>query len=311
MLFVVGMGIGLMYFGVGELMQYFLKLLMVDFGMFVVVCEVMLMIFFYWGFYVWVIYGLMGFVFVYFGFCYNLLLMLCLGLYLVLCECINGWIGYIVDVFVLVGMVVGIVMMFGYGVMQLSVGLYMVVGWDMGSNLFCIGFVVVVVIFVGVLVVIGFDKGVCWLFELNLLFVFLLFVFVVVVGLMVFLLCVFGDNIGQYLLSFVDLLFCIYVYVLLCEEGWFGGWMIFYWVWWVLWLLFVGMFIVCILCGCMICQFVIGVLLVLIVFNFVWMIVFGNSVIWFDMYGVVGVFVQMVINVDVLLFCFFDFLLLL
>lgn len=72
----------------------------------------------------------------------------------------------------------------------------MVVGWDMGSNLFCIGFVVVVVIFVGVLVVIGFDKGVCWLFELNLLFVFLLFVFVVVVGLMVFLLCVFGDNIG-------------------------------------------------------------------------------------------------------------------
>ena len=70
MLFAAGMGIGLMYFGVGEPMQHFLKPPTVDPGTAAAAREAMLMTFFHWGFHAWAIYGLM--VLAYFGFRYNL-----------------------------------------------------------------------------------------------------------------------------------------------------------------------------------------------------------------------------------------------
>ena len=60
MLFAAGMGIGLMYFGVGEPMQHFLKPPTVDPGTAAAAREAMLMTFFHWGFHAWAIYGLMG-----------------------------------------------------------------------------------------------------------------------------------------------------------------------------------------------------------------------------------------------------------
>lgn len=56
--------------------------------------------------------------------------------------------------------------------------------------------------------------------------------------------------------------------------------MIFYWGWWISWVLFVGMFIVCIFCGCMICEFMVGVMFVLIIIVFFWLCMFGGNVIW-------------------------------
>lgn len=66
MLFSVGMGIGLVFYGVVEFMVYFVVLLIVDFEMIKVYIEFLRFIFFYWGFYVWVIYGVVVLVFVYF-----------------------------------------------------------------------------------------------------------------------------------------------------------------------------------------------------------------------------------------------------
>ncbi|ELW9451164.1 BCCT family transporter [Burkholderia cenocepacia] len=303
MLFAAGMGIGLMYFGVGEPMQHFLKPPTVDPGTPAAAREAMLMTFFHWGFHAWAIYGLMGLVLAYFGFRYNLPLTLRSGLYPVLRERINGWIGHTVDAFALVGTVAGIATTLGYGVMQLSAGLHTVAGWDTGSNLFRIGLVAVVVILAGVSAATGLDKGVRRLSELNLLLAF-----VVVAGPTAFLLRALGDNIGQYLSSLVDLSFRTYAYAPPREEGWFGGWTILYWAWWVSWSPFVGMFIARISRGRTIRQFVIGVLLVPTAFNLVWMTVFGNSAIWLDTHGAAGALAQTATNVDALLFRFFDFL---
>ena len=212
MLFAAGMGIGLMYFGVGEPMQHFLKPPTVDPGTPAAAREAMLMTFFHWGFHAWAIYGLMGLVLAYFGFRYNLPLTLRSGLYPVLRERINGWIGHTVDAFALVGTVAGIATTLGYGVMQLSAGLHTVAGWDTGSNLFRIGLVAVVVVLAGVSAATGLDKGVRRLSELNLLLAFLLLAFVVVAGPTAFLLRALGDNIGQYLSSLVDLSFRTYAY---------------------------------------------------------------------------------------------------
>ncbi|WP_322083592.1 BCCT family transporter [Burkholderia sp. BCC1972] len=308
MLFAAGMGIGLMYFGVGEPMQHFLKPPTVDPGTPAAAQEAMLMTFFHWGFHAWAIYGLMGLVLAYFGFRYNLPLTLRSGLYPVLRERIDGWIGHTVDAFALVGTVAGIATTLGYGVMQLSAGLHTVGGWDTGSNVFRIGLVAVVVILAGVSAATGLDKGVRRLSELNLLLAFLLLAFVVVAGPTLFLFRALGDNLGQYLSHLVDLSFRTYAYAPPREEGWFGGWTILYWAWWVSWSPFVGMFIARISRGRTIRQFVIGVLLVPTAFNLVWMTVFGNSAIWLDTHGAAGALAQTATNVDALLFRFFDFL---
>ncbi|OXI18112.1 BCCT family transporter [Burkholderia sp. AU15512] len=308
MLFAAGMGIGLMYFGVGEPMQHFLKPPTVDPGTPAAAREAMLMTFFHWGFHAWAIYGLMGLVLAYFGFRYNLPLTLRSGLYPVLRERINGWIGHTVDAFALVGTVAGIATTLGYGVMQISAGLHTVVGWDTSGNTFRIGLVVLVVMLAGASAASGLDKGVRRLSELNLLLAFLLLAFVVVAGPTSFLLRALGDNIGQYLSHLVDLSFRTYAYASPREEGWFGGWTILYWAWWVSWSPFVGMFIARISRGRTIRQFVIGVLLVPTAFNLVWMTVFGNSAIWLDTHGAAGALAQTATNVDALLFRFFDFL---
>lgn len=308
MLFAAGMGIGLMYFGVGEPMQHFLKPPTVAPGTPAAAREAMLMTFFHWGFHAWAIYGVMGLVLAYFGFRYNLPLTLRSGLYPLLRERIDGWIGHAVDAFALVGTIAGIAATLGYGVMQLGAGLHTVAGWDTTGHAFRIGLVALVVALAGLSAASGLDKGVRRLSELNLLLAFLLLAFVVVAGPTSFLLRVLGDNVGQYLSSLVDLSFRTYAYAPPREEGWFGGWTILYWAWWVSWSPFVGMFIARISRGRTIRQFVIGVLLVPTAFNLVWMTVFGNSAIWLDTHGAAGALTQTATNVDALLFRFFDFL---
>lgn len=308
MLFAAGMGIGLMYFGVGEPMQHFLKPPTVEGGTPAAAREAMLMTFFHWGFHAWAIYGVMGLVLAYFGFRYNLPLTLRSGLYPVLRERVNGWIGHAVDAFALVGTVAGIAATLGYGVLQISAGLHTVAGWDTSGNLFRVGLIALVVLLAGLSAASGLDKGVRRLSELNLMIAFLLLAFVVVTGPTAFLLGAFADNVGQYLSNLVELSFRTYAYAPPREAGWFGGWTILYWAWWVSWSPFVGMFIARISRGRTIRQFVVGVLLVPTAFNLVWMTVFGNSAIWLDTHVAAGALAQTAGSVDALLFRFFDYL---
>ncbi|WP_323117916.1 BCCT family transporter [Burkholderia alba] len=308
MLFAAGMGIGLMYFGVGEPMQHYLKPPTVAGGTPEAAREAMLMTFFHWGFHAWAVYGVMGLVLAYFGFRYNLPLTLRSGLYPVLRERVNGWIGHAVDAFALVGTVAGIAATLGYGVLQISAGLHTVAGWDTAGNTFRIGLIALVVLLAGLSAASGLDKGVRRLSELNLLIAFLLLAFVVVTGPTSFLLAAFSDNVGQYLSNLVELSFRTYSYAPPREAGWFGGWTILYWAWWVSWSPFVGMFIARISRGRTIRQFVIGVLLVPTAFNLVWMTVFGNSAIWLDTHVAGGALAQTATQVDALLFRFFDYL---
>jgi choline/glycine/proline betaine transport protein len=308
MLFAAGMGIGLMYFGVGEPMQHFLKPPTVTGGTPEAAREAMLMTFFHWGFHAWAIYGVMGLVLAYFGFRYNLPLTLRSGLYPVLRNRIDGWAGHGVDAFALVGTIAGIATTLGYGVMQLGAGLHHVGGFQTDSDAFRVGLVAVVVVLAGVSAATGLDKGVRRLSELNLLLAFLLLAFVIVTGPTIFLARAFGDNVGNYLSNLVELSLRTYAYQPTREAGWFGGWTILYWAWWVSWSPFVGMFIARISRGRTIRQFVIGVLLVPTAFNLVWMTVFGNSAIWLDTHVAGGALAQTAASVDSLLFRFFEYL---
>lgn len=308
MLFAAGMGIGLMYFGVAEPLQHFLRPPTSLGGTPAAAREALEVTFFHWGFHAWAVYGTMGLVLAYFGFRYNLPLTLRSGLYPLLKERINGPIGHAVDAFALVGTIAGIATTLGYGALQLAAGLGRVGGWDTGTNLFRIGIIVVVVGLAGLSAVSGLDKGVRRLSELNLSLSFLLLGFVVVAGPTVFLLQALSDNIGHYLSQLVSLSLRTFAYEGANDPGWFGGWTILYWAWWISWSPFVGMFIARISRGRTIRQFIVGVLLVPTAFNLLWMTAFGNSAIWIDTHAAQGALGATVGNVDALLFNFLDLL---
>ncbi len=308
MLFAAGMGIGLMYFGVGEPLQHYLKPPTQIGGTPAAAREALASTFFHWGFHAWAVYGTMGLVLAYFGFRYNLPLTLRSGLYPLLKERINGPIGHGVDAFALVGTIAGIATTLGYGALQLAAGLHTVTGWDTSTPGFQLGIIAVVVLLAGISAITGLDKGVRILSEFNLSLSFLLLAFVVIAGPTVFLFQALSENIGNYLSSLAQLSLRTFAYEPTREPGWFGGWTILYWAWWISWSPFVGMFIARISRGRSIREFVIGVLLVPTAFNLLWMTAFGNGAIWVDTHIAGGALAQTVGNVDALLFRFFEYL---
>lgn len=308
MLFAAGMGIGLMYFGVGEPLQHYLNPPTQEPGTAAAAREALTSTFFHWGFHAWAIYGVMGLVLAYFGFRYNLPLTMRSGLYPLLQKRINGPIGHSVDAFALVGTVAGLATTLGYGALQLAAGLNLVTGWDTGTTAFRIAVIVVVVGLAGLSAASGLDKGVKRLSEVNLLITFALLGFVLLCGPTVFLLQAFSENIGNYLSSLVGMSLRTFTYEAAKDDGWFGGWTILYWAWWISWSPFVGMFIARISRGRTVREFIVGVLFIPTAFNLLWMTVFGNGAIWIDTHVAQGALSATASNVDALLFRFFEYL---
>ncbi|XZG71406.1 BCCT family transporter [Chitinibacteraceae bacterium HSL-7] len=307
MLFAAGMGIGLMYYGVGEPLQHYMNPPVGDGQTMVAAKDAMQNTFLHWGFHPWAIYGVVGLVLAYFGFRYNLPLALSSGLYPLLRERVNGPIGHAVNVFALSCTLFGIAPSLGLGVAQLAAGIHTLTGWDTSSVAVQVGLIAAVISLACLSAATGIGRGVRRLSELNLMLALLLMLFVLFTGPTLYLLGAFGENVGNYLGSVVSLTFRSFAYEP-GAQGWLNGWTILYWAWWISWSPFVGLFIARISRGRTIRQFIVGVILIPSVFTFLWMTVFGNSVIWLDMNAAGGELGALASNVDALLFRFFDYL---
>ncbi len=308
MLFAAGMGIGLMYFGVGEPMSHFVSPPQATPLTQVAAREAMVTTFFHWGFHAWAIYAIVGLVLAYFGFRYNLPLTIRSGLYPIFKEKIHGPLGHAVDVFALVGTIFGIATTLGYGVMQLSAGITRLTGMDTSGELFRFGLIGVVIALAGISAVTGLDKGVKRLSELNLFLAIVLLLFVLVAGPTQYLLGALSENIGNYVSSLSQLTFRTFTYSETRQAGWFGNWTLLYWAWWISWSPFVGLFIARISRGRTLREFILGVLFVPTAFNLLWMTVFGNAAIWASQHEGGTSLIDSVGNIDTLLFNFFDLL---
>ncbi|GAD22454.1 BCCT family transporter [Acidovorax sp. MR-S7] len=308
MLFAAGMGIGLMYFGVGEPLQHYLKPPTALPDTPDAAREALQSTFFHWGFHAWAVYGTMGLVLAYFGFRYNLPLTMRSGLYPLLQQRINGPIGHTVDAFALVGTIAGIATTLGYGALQLAAGIGLMTDWNTDTALFRVAMVVVVVSLAGLSAASGLDKGVRVLSEFNLCLSFVLLAFVIICGPTVHLFQALSENVGNYLSGLAQMSLRTFAYESPQEPGWYGQWTVLYWAWWISWSPFVGMFIARISRGRTVREFIVGVLLVPTAFNLLWMTAFGNSAIWIDTHVAQGALAQTAGNVDALLFRFFEYL---
>lgn len=305
MLFAAGMGIGLMYYAVGEPMSHFMAPPTAEPRSIEATRQAMAVTFFHWGIHAWAIYAVVGLSLAYFGYRYNLPLTIRSGLYPLLKERINGPVGHAVDIFAIVGTMFGIATSLGLGVSQINAGLNYLTGVPIGLEV-QLPLILVITGLATISVITGLDKGVRILSEVNLLIAILLMLFVLVVGPTAQLFRDFVQNIGLYLDSLVLRTFNIYAYQ---PTPWIDDWTLFYWAWWISWSPFVGMFIARISRGRTVREFVTAVLFIPAGFTFFWMTVFGNSAILIDTTianGKLGA--EIAADVSVGLFHFFEYL---
>ncbi len=307
MLFSAGMGIGLMYFGVAEPMQHYSSEV---FGVVEYVNKAknaQLYTFFHWGIHAWAIYGLVGLSLSYFAYRFKLPLSLRSCFYPLLKEKTNGKWGNVIDVFALCSTFFGITTTLGFGVVQINSGLQILGIVPNTSFIYQIIIVVVLVSLAIASALTGVDKGIKFLSNLNVIMVVCLLLFVLSLGPTVFLIGSFTEGLGNYINNFFNLTFGTHVYnpeVL----PWFYDWTILYWAWWISWSPYVGLFIAKISKGRTIREFIVAVLLIPSLFNFIWMTVFGNSAIWFDMNVGQGALSAVSGDPDALMFRFLEYL---
>ena len=281
MLFSAGMGIGLMFFGVAEPIMHFTSPPMAEPNSIAAAKEAMRVTFFHWGLHAWSIYAIVGLILAYFSFRRGLPLTLRSALYPIIGKKIYGPIGHAVDIFAVVGTVLGVATSLGFGVQQVNAGLNYLFDLPV-SDTVQVFLIIGITGLATISVVTGLDAGIRRLSELNLGLAFLLLAFVLILGPTVFLMKTYMQNVGAYLSELVSMTFNLYAYQPKEDGGpqaWVGGWTIFYWGWWIAWSPFVGLFIARISRGRTIRDFAMGVMFVPAGFTLFWMTVFGDSAI--------------------------------
>ena len=298
MLFSAGMGIGLIFFGVAEPIQHYSQPPVGEGSTIESARQAMVLTFFHWGLHAWAIYIVVGLALAYFAFRRGLPLTIRSALYPLIGERIYGPIGHAIDIFAVLGTMFGVATSLGLGVLQVNAGFSHLFGLPTSTSVQLI-LIAAITGLATLSVVMGLDRGVKRLSELNIILAGVLLLFVLVTGSTIFLLQAFVQNVGTYLGAVVQRTFRMYAYE---PNPWLGDWTLFYWGWWIAWSPFVGMFIARISRGRTIREFVTGVLLVPVLFTFLWMTVFGNTAIDLDLSGAAPIADTVANNLPVALF---------
>nr|WP_282594525.1 BCCT family transporter [Halomarina salina] len=290
MLFSAGMGIGLMFWAVGEPLTHLTTVppfFDVQPGTAAAGQAALGTTFFHWGFHPWAIYALVGLGLAFFSFNRGLPLTFRSVFWPILGERIYDWPGDVVDVLAVVATLFGLSTSLGLGVQQINAGLTFLSGRYLpfgipSSPLVQVGIIAVITAIATMSVVAGLDGGVKLLSELNLYVMAALLGAVLLIGPTVFLLGTFVETLGFYVSVLPELAFWSESFT---GTSWQNTWTVFYWGWWVSWSPFVGMFIARISKGRTVREFLLGVLVLPSLFSFLWMATFGGSALFVQLNG--------------------------
>ncbi|MBQ9069616.1 MAG: BCCT family transporter [Eggerthellaceae bacterium] len=276
MLFGCGMGIGLIFWGLSEPICHFAAPMAgIDPGTDAAAMFAMRSTFMDWGFHAWAIFCVMGLGLAYVGFRKNKPQLVSSVLEPLIGEKnAKGWLGKLVDILAIFATVCGIVTSLGLGTMQISAGLEHMTGGAIPNTLVTMIIIVVVisVVYIGT-AVIGIDKGIQTVGNINLVLAVALVVLCFILGPSVDQLNNLVGGMGAYFQNFFQDSLLLSAYG---DNGWSLGWRVFYWAWWIAWAPFVGMFIARISRGRTIREFVAGVMLVPSIVAIIWCAVLGS-----------------------------------
>jgi len=291
MLFAAGMGIGLMFYGVSEPITHFGTALggttvedgvrtdwaplgaaggdeqaAVSLGMAATI--------FHWGLHPWGIYAVVALALALFSFNKGLPLTMRSVFYPLLGERVWGWPGHVIDILAVFATLFGLATSLGLGAQQATAGLEYLFGIPAGDTtmvLLIMGITAVALLSV----MLGVDKGVQRLSQLNMGLAFLLLAFVVVVGPTLLI----ATGFFEYLLAYVTHLPALSNPFGREDANFTQGWTAFYWAWWISWSPFVGMFIARVSRGRTVREFLIAVLVIPTLISVLWMTALGGTAI--------------------------------
>ena len=279
MLFSAGIGIGLVYWGTAEPLYHFMAPPLGEAETVEAAKQAMNFSFLHWGLHAWAIYTIVALSLAYFHFRRGLPLSIRSTLYPILGQKIYGRWGHTVDVLAVFGTMFGVVTSLGLGVMQINSGLENLFGFPNS-----VGLQFAIIAFITLLacgsLMLGLDKGIKRLSDINMGLTGLLLAFMVILGPTLFIFDSFFENVGNYLAAMVPLSFWGEAY---SNTDWQSSWTIFYWAWWVSWSPFVGVFIARISRGRTIREFTLGVLLIPMTILFFWFTTFGGVAIHMEL----------------------------
>ncbi|ERL55926.1 BCCT family transporter [Psychrobacter aquaticus] len=279
MLFSAGIGIGLVYWGTAEPLYHFMAPPMGDAETVAAAKQAMNLSFMHWGLHAWAVYTVVALSLAYFHFRRGLPLSIRSTLYPLIGKRIYGRWGHTVDILAVFGTMFGVVTSLGLGVMQINSGLEKLFGIP-SSLPIQFALIAFITALAAASVMMGLDKGIKRLSDINIGFTVVLLAFMVVLGPTLFIFDSFIENIGNYLTVIVSLGTWGESY---SGTDWQSGWTIFYWAWWVSWAPFVGIFIARISRGRTIREFTLGVLLIPMLILFFWFTTFGGVAIHMEL----------------------------
>lgn len=286
MLFSAGLGIGLLFYGVGEPMMHFSNDVINENPLTPGAARnAMKYTFLHYGLHAWAIYAVLGVALAFFTFNRNLPLTISSVFYPLLGDRIHGWIGNVIDVVAVVSTLFGLATTLGLGVQQVSAGLNFLIDTNDTTN-FQVLLIALITGAATVSVVLGLDKGVRVLSEWNMKLALLFLGLMLILGPTIYLLDAFVQNVGFYFQEVIALGAATEVYK---GTEWQHDWTIFYWSWWVAWSPFVAMFIARVSKGRTIRGFFVGVMLIPSLLTFLWMTVFGGSGIYLELNNIANV----------------------
>ncbi len=276
MLLSAGMGIGLMFWAVGEPLHHFVNTPPV-FGGSEAAHTALATTFFHWGLHPWGIYALMSLGLAFFAFNKQLPLSLRSVFYPLLKDKIYGPLGDLIDTFAVLSVLFGLATSLGLGIQQINSGLdYMTgIGFNVVMQIILIGVITLIAI---ISVLAGIDKGIKFLATLNMKIAFIFMLIIFLLGPTGYILRLFSNALGLYFGNIVTEAF----YISTGNGSWQGDWTIFYLAWWISWSPFVGMFIARISKGRTVRELILGVLIVPSLLSFFWLSVFGGTAISID-----------------------------
>ena len=282
MMFATGMGIGLIFYGVGEPLYFYMSPPpgTVDPQTAKAASTAMGTALFHWTIYPWAMYALVGL-----GMAYGTYRLGRSQLFSAMFtslfgrQAIDGIGGRIINILAIVATLFGSACSLGLGALQIGGGMVSTNLVDkVNSGMLVVIIAVLTACFVASAIS-GIEKGIQWLSNINMVLAVLLAIIVFVGGPTLFILNIIPSAIGDFIDELPAMASRTAAVGNKDMSDWLSSWTIFYWAWWISWTPFVGMFIARISRGRTIRQFVTGVMFVPSVVSLIWFAIFGGGAI--------------------------------
>jgi len=310
MMFSAGMGIGLMFYSIGEPLYHFqtnpaLMQAGAEGANQAAVPSAMRYTLLHWGLHAWAVYVTAGLTMAYFAYRKGLPLTIRSTLQPLFGDKLNGNLGHFVDIIAVVATTLGVATTMGAGVTQLVAGVEFIT--DTGSLIDSEGSptasaliitLLVVMVFSTVSALTGVTRGVKWLSQINIILSMALLGFFILFGSTLYGFELFASSVIDYTANLIPLTFSVWDSA--SQIGaWQTGWTILYWAWWIAFAPFVGLFLARISRGRTIREFVIGCVIVPSLVCFAWMAFLGGTGLSLELGGIAKGAITQAVNENI------------